>query len=385
MPNDYPDPIRTDGSNAFAHRSMAERVPSIIDDVIARNPDYSPSIQANLQRLRDAIAGDASIQMFDAPAPDYDCWAERFSLHEGESWLDAEWLFSEFFAYRWVVEASRYWTTRRDPFQPMKKEEMESEALRTVVGEALAEKADVPETLGRRLLSCLWGNRMDLSIKGAFEQGTDAKDEHLLSNDIPAAVRDLLDAAPGHVHIIMDNAGTEEAFDFALVDALLANDIASQVTLHVKMVPVLVSDVIGDDIFQMLDALERHGGPVEALARRIRGYVQAGRLQIIPDFFWNTDGRIWELPPRLERTFRGGRLVVSKGDANYRRITNDAVWPSGAEFATAAREFPAPLIALRTIKSDTLVGVDAATMDRLDREDDGWRTRGTYGVAQYAI
>lgn len=383
MIDTYPSPIRTDGSNAFAHRSMAERVPSIIDDAIARNADYPPSIQSNLRRLRDAIARDAPLRMFDAPAPDYDLWAERFAAHEGGSWLNAEWLFSEFFAYRWVVEACRYWTTRRDPFFPMKQEEMESEALRAGVGEALADQAELPVQIGRRLLGSLWGNRMDLSIQGAFEQGTEAKDEHLLQNDIPTAVDGLLGETPGTVHIIMDNAGTEEAFDFALVDALLGNEVATDVTLHIKMAPVLVSDVIGDDIFHMLDALERHGGPVHDLAQRIRAYMEAGRVRIVPDFFWNTDGRFWEVPPRLEHAFQEATLVVSKGDANYRRITNDAVWPPGAGFATAASAFPAPLLALRTIKSDTLVGVDEATVQRLNREEEGWRTKGTYGVAQY--
>lgn len=384
MTNGHPQPIRTDGSNDFAHRSMAQRVPSIIEDVIERNPEYSSGIEGQLRRLIDAIVQDQPMTLFDPPAPDYDCWARRFSEFEGESWLGTEWFFAETFAYRHLVDACRYWTTRRDPFRPMKEEEIHSEALRSTVGEALAEEGSLREEVGRRLMSCLWGNRMDLSMKGVLAQGTDATDEHLLCNDIPAVVDDLLAGPPGTVHILMDNAGTEQAFDLALVDTLLGHDLADTVILHVKASPVLVSDVLGPDIFWLLDVLEEYNDPLRGLAKRIGQYVHADRLAIIPDVFWSTDGRLWELPPRLKQPFETAQLVVSKGDAHYRRIGNDAVWPRTATLDDAVGHFPAPLLALRTVKSDTLVGIDADTVARLDEEDEKWRTKGTYGVIQYA-
>ena len=73
-----------------------------------------------------------------------------------------------------------------------------------------------------------------------------------------------------------------------------------------------------------------------------------------------------------------------KGDANYRRATHDALWPQTASWADALAAVPAPFLALRTIKSDTLVGVDPERVHELDQEDATWRTKGTYGVAQYA-
>lgn len=384
MTHSFPDPIRTDGSNDFARRSMAERVPSIITDVVEHNPDYPPSIKEDLWALREAIVSDDPIQLFPPPAPDYDLWARRFADHEGETWLGTEWFFCEMLTYRHVVDVCRYWTTRRDPFRPFKKDEIESEALRTTVAPVLTEEGTVREQLHHRLVGALWGNRMDLSMKGVLEQGTEAKDEHLLVNDVPAAVDQMLSGPPAPVHVLMDNAGTEEAFDLALADLILGEGIARTVVLHVKMSPVLVGDVIGEDIFWMLDVMEEHGGPLQLLTQRIRDYIRDGRLHIVPDFFWNTDGRMWEVPPRLEGPFREAQLVISKGDANYRRATHDAVWPPDARLEEALRDFPAPFLALRTLKSDTLVGVPPATVRRLDREEDHWRTKGTYGVAQYA-
>lgn len=383
MPPPYPDPVRTD-SNPFAHRSMAGRLPGIFDEVLERNPDYPVGIEDEVRALRDAIVEDDPLSLFAPPAPDYDLWSRRFGPHQDESWLATDWFFAETFAYRHLLAACRYWTTRRDPFRPYKKEELHSEALREVLGDALVADGAPREMLGHRLLNCLWGNRMDLSMKGVLEQGTDAKDEHLLSNDLPAVVDHVLRGPSAPVHIIMDNAGTEEAFDLALADFLLRQDLASTVTLHVKMAPVLVSDVLGEDVFWLLDVLAECGGPHEKLARSIRDFLEDGRLRVVPDFYWNTDAPIRDCPARLKETFRGAQLVVAKGDANYRRITNDAIWPPDAGLADAAGAFPAPLLALRTLKSDTLVGVDPEIRARLDREDDNWRTSGTYGVAQFA-
>lgn len=379
-----PDPLRTDGSNAFARYSMRVRVPNIIEETIERNSDYAQSIKDALSALRDAIAGDAPLRLFNLPAPDHDIWRTRFARHEGETWLGTEWFFAEMLAYRLVVDASRFWTTRRDPFRPFKDEEMASDALWTLLEKACTLEGPLEDRLHQRFLGALWGNRMDLSMKNVLAQGTEAADEHLLSDDVPRVVEHLLTGEAGHVHVIMDNAGTEQAFDYVLADTLLAEELAHTVTLHVKMSPVLVSDVIGDDVLRLLDLMAQRGGVAAALAGRMRGYMDAGRLRVVPDFFWNTAGRLWELPPRLHAPFAEARLVVGKGDVNYRRTTNDAEWPAEAQLDEAVRGFPAPLLALRTVKSDTLVGVDPATVARLDREEEGWREIGTYGVAQFA-
>lgn len=378
--------MHTDGSNAFARRSMADRVPSIIGEVIERNADYPPSIKDALRELKEDIATDQPLRLPRLPAPDFDLWAARFQPHDGDTWLNAEWLFSEMLAYRLVLEACRYWTTRRDPFDPFKKEELASDALWDTLSLALEEgKGDRAARLHGQLLAALWGNRLDYSIEASAAQGAVAQDDQLLANDLPRVAEHLASTSPGAVHIIMDNAGTEQACDLALADFLLEGGWARSVTLHIKMQPTLVSDATAKDVRRLFEAMKAQGGPAAALEERIRRHIAAGRLQIAPDFFWTADGRLWELPPRLHQTLREARLVITKGDLNYRRTTGDAIWPRGATLAEAARGFPAPLLALRTVKSDTLVGVEAATVERLDTQEEGnWRTDGTYGVAQFA-
>lgn len=381
---EMPAPLRTDGSNAFAHHSMAVRVPRIIDEVIDRNADYSAPVVDRLTRLRDDIAGDEALRLFEAPAPDHDLWRARLAPFEADTWLGTEWFFAEMFAYRLIMEAVRYWATLRDPFAPFKEDELASDALWALIGDVQQVGGSLPERAVQTLKYTLWGNRIDLSLSNVAAKGTEAGAEHLLADDSVAAVDALLKEPDGTVHVIMDNAGTEQAADFILADLLLQEGLARRVVLHVKMHPVLVSDVIVADVHRMLEAMAGRGGDVAALAQRLQDEIDMGRLSIVPDFFWNTDGRLWELPPALHVPFKNASLIIAKGDINYRRMTNDAIWPADASLADAlSSRFPAPLLLLRTLKSDTLVGVPADVQRRLDADESDWRTSGTYGVIQH--
>lgn len=379
-----PAPLRTDGSNAFAHHSMAVRVPGIIEQMIERNGDYPASIKDALKRLHDEIAGNARMRVFGAPAPDHDMWARRLQAFEGESWLDTEWFFAEMFSYRWMVHVTRFWATGRDLFRPFKEEEMASDALWSFLDETLTHTASLEERVEVFLAGALWGNRIDLSLANVASRGTGALEDDLLANDLPAAVDHLLARRGGDVHLIMDNAGTEEALDLALSDLLLTEGIAAHVTLHVKMQPVLVSDAIVADIWRLISLMRGRGEEPQRLALRLEQWVEAGRLRVAPDFFWTTDGRLWEMPRRVVRAMEEVALVIAKGDVNYRRAANDAVWPPGVSLRDAVQEFPAPLLALRTLKSDGVLGLDAETHQRLDGDEPDWRTSGRYGVAQLA-
>lgn len=380
-----PSPINTDSSNTFAHHSMSVRVPAIIKEIIDRNPDYPGNVRKALLHLREDVVNDMPLRLFAAPAPDYDLWTQPFENRKDETWLNTEWLFAEMLVYRLIIEITQYWTSLRDPFAPLKQDELESKVLWDALSRAMDKSGTRETRLARCLNFSLWGNRIDLSLKQAASLGTRARDKHLLQDDIPKVVDHLLGSPAGIVHVIMDNAGTEQAVDLALIDHMLTENIAEKVFLHVKMQPVLVSDAIVADIHMLLEHMTRHSTVTNLLAIRLKKYLDSGRMSIIPDFFWNTAGRVWELPPRLRLPLRDAKLVISKGDLNYRRATNDALWPPSATLLEAIQDFPAPLLALRTLKSDTLVGIPQNLQDQLDEENGpSWRTSGTYGVAQFA-
>ncbi|MBZ0299578.1 MAG: protein-glutamate O-methyltransferase family protein [Anaerolineae bacterium] len=376
-----PPPIRTDTSNAFARRTIQVRVPAIIRETQRLNPDYAPPIQQALDRLHDALVSDAPIPMLDLPAPDYDDWLAAWTTHNGETWQATEWFFAEIFTYRLLIEAVHWWETARDPFAPKKVEDYEGAQLWDLLGSALAVEGSPEQVLSDMIEFALWGNRIDLSYALAASHGQQRADGDLLVDERGPVIEHLL-RQRGVVHLITDNAGSELALDLALSDRLLADHLADQVVLHLKLHPTFVSDAIVPDVLHFLDLAQAHDSTSAAFSGRLRDDLEQGRLRLAPDGYWNSTRFLWDLPPRLTTLFSGGRLAITKGDANYRRMVGDAVWPPETPLAQATSWFPCPLLALRTLKSDAVVGLPPGLADQLDAIDDQWRVNGRRGVLQ---
>ncbi|TMI75256.1 MAG: protein-glutamate O-methyltransferase family protein, partial [Bacillati bacterium ANGP1] len=75
-------------------------------------------------------------------------------------------------------------------------------------------------------------------------------------------------------------------------------------------------------------------------------------------------------------------LVILKGDANYRRLLSDAHWAPTAPFSKVTGYFSAPLVALRTLKAEIIVGLAPGRAERLTAEDREWLVNGRRGVIQ---
>jgi uncharacterized protein with ATP-grasp and redox domains len=379
-----PQPIRTDGSDAFAAHTMRVRLPNIIRETQQINPDYPAEIQNALDDLRVSIETDAPIPAIDDPV-----WAASCERHRGETWLNTEWFFAETYCYRLIIKAVQWEATGRDPFAPKKIAEIRGEAIKQTLEAALA----IPpgETrLYDLLMHALWGNRIDLSYAQAAAHGSAWQDSDLLVDERQAVVESLLSQEPGEVHIVLDNAGTELAVDFALVDALL-DGVAERVIMHTKRHPTFVSDATYDDVLTFLavmtgrDAIGKgYGDAAKEVGTRLQTALLDGRLLVEPDIFWNSDRFLWQMPPRFEDFFAQAALVIFKGDANYRRIVGDALWPPDTPFADVLAYFPAPLLALRTLKSNTVIGLPPGMAERLDAAEAQWRNNGRRGVAQFA-
>jgi hypothetical protein len=226
----------------------------------------------------------------------------------------------------------------------------------------------------------LWGNRVDLSYAVGTAFGAHGQSEDLLVDDRAFAADKLL-AKGGDVHIVADNTGSELSIDLALADALVTLA-GARVSVHVKMHPMFVSDATAVDVWNLLEAMRARGGRAGELASRLIGAFDERRLRVLPDFFWTGPRFLWDRPSRIARELDGASAVVLKGDANYRRAVGDAIWPPDATFADATRDLPAPLICLRTMKSDALVGVGEDTTRELDRADPDWRINGRRGLVQ---
>jgi hypothetical protein len=379
-----PAPIRTDHSNTFAHNTIRVRIPAIIRETQALNPDFPSPIQRSLDALHDALVNDAPIAMLDRPAPDYDDWLPLWTPYRGETWQHTEWFFAEVYFYRLLIQAVRWWETGRDPFAPKKDEEFASAPLWELLDHALAVEGQPEEVLSALLEFALRGNRADLSYALAASHGHHLADDDLLADAREPVIEHLLDES-GAVHIIADNAGTELAMDLALVDGLLRRDLVSQAVLHVKLHPTFVSDTTVPDVLRFLDLTRQHGAQAAQFGERMQAWLEEGRLRLAPDAYWNSTRFLWDLPPRLAHIFADARLAIIKGDANYRRMVGDALWPAETPLQQVVDYFPCPLLALRTLKSDPVVGLPAGLAERLDSVDDQWRVNGRRAVLQISL
>jgi len=393
-PRAYPGRIRTDTTNAFAHHTLEVRVPTIVRDVLAREPSLPNTVAEAVARLAEELETGAPLPPLRGDAAGAEELRRALATRGGEGWLSTDWLFAETYAYRTLIERMQFWSLGIDPFRSNKHEEYGGSAHAEALAAALARSRAALE-LGARahdlLGGALFGNRIDLSFAASRSRGLTVDSDDLLIDEREAAVRHLL-GGTGPLHVVVDNAGTELTLDLVLVDFVL-HELRVPVVLHVKTHPTFVSDATAADVYGFLGASRgalpvhrelrvRDADPeVGAWAARLRRALEAGTLEVADHPFWTGPESLWDLPAELVARFRNARLVLLKGDANYRRAVGDAVWPVDAPFGDVTTYFPAPLCALRTLKSDPIVGVSRERAALLDAADPTWRVNGRRGIA----
>ena len=386
----YPPPLSTGEPGSFARYTFERRMPIMIDDIMAGN-DFPADIVDALRAFKAEVA-DGVIRPLGEDAPDAERWqAEGAGLY-GRAWLDAPWYAAEAFFFRRLLEATRYFQPGpwqgRDPFASQKRREMTSDAMRQVLAGEVVGVGDSDETRFAALLrACLAGNRADLShaiAADAWRSGPSTGVDIVV--DETDAAWSLVRPPGGRIDVIVDNAGIELMRDLLLAAFLLERDSALRMTLHVKSHPMFVSDAIAADVDAALARLgaEDGPGPRNSLLT-LRAALDAGRLRLSAHPMWTSCLFFRDLPADLRADLAGAKAVLIKGDANYRRLIGDARWEVTTSLAVASAGFPAPRVAVRTLKSDPLVGLPPGLVARLDAEDAQWRINGLRGVIQVGL
>ena len=427
-----PPAILSNVPGTWAHDTVSRRLrDTILSRVFAdnahllgrENPDADAALKALDAELADAAASTLRHITPDG-GPDLDAWRAVIEPWVGCTWLDTPWLVSEFYFYRRILEALGYFSDGPnglvDPFQKDKDAGLAAcvDAVSALAPHLNAfssdTSADVDELrAGMRLfvLISLWGNRMDLSIwpaggagatgaageeasatraAAAFNEALSAGERCLLHDDSTAAAAALMEKK--NIGLVVDNAGFELVCDLALADAIVSvhrragsSSPSPTVTLHVKAHPTFVSDAMDKDVRATVEAMcESVDKDVAAMGRRWRGHIASGAWVIRPDFAWAQPQPLWELPVSARSALAAEDVVVIKGDANYRRLLGDRLWALDTPFAEVAAYFPAPLLALRTLKAELGCGIPAAEAARAAAEDpEGWQVSGKFGVVQY--
>jgi uncharacterized protein with ATP-grasp and redox domains len=363
---------------------------------VIEDNDYGPPVTDRLRRLIDEIP-EGPIRRLHDPAPDAALWNARIAPHRGHSWLEVPWFFGETYFYRRIIEAVGYFAPgdRSDPFAGQKRAGYR-ESIQDIraLAHARAQAIDTgrsEEELVRLLKTALWGNQADLSMWDADADGPDhlstgREEEHLLADDT-GAVLDYLQTleSPRRVDVWADNAGFEFATDLALVDGLLEDDWTDVLVLHLKAHPTFVSDVTVRDVHRILNALaDDEAEPMRALADRLRSALADGRLRLADPFAWTSPLPARDVPATVNAELARADLLLSKGDANYRRLLGDRTWAFTTPFEEVVSYRPAPVLALRTLKAEVAAGLTQEQVDRLDAEDPEWLVNGEWGLIQFA-
>jgi uncharacterized protein with ATP-grasp and redox domains len=363
---------------------------------------------AELEALREEILAQQPIQPPAPGLPGGDHWYAAWQQFQENTWFQLPWYFAEAFFYRRLLEATGYYGSENesvnlwqgvDPFLPQKREELASNMPWQVLDIALRRSNDNTDaSFWAMVHHCVWGNRIDLSYnKVAEETGReitiDQEQENLLVDDTAAVMehvrRFVLKNRGGRreVTFICDNSGTELLLDLALADFFLCFGWVNRVTLNAKSHPFFVSDATPADIDMALEAItgQTNLPLITELGSRLNRYRETNQLIIESDHFWNSDLFFWDMPDQLKEKLAKAELVVIKGDANYRRLLGDSRWPTTLPLAELIRYFPAPFVALRTMKSDPVVGLSPGQAEALDNEDPLWRVNGKRGIVQAVL
>lgn len=390
-----PAPLRGTDTD-YTHDSIARRLTEILHRTLAEN-DLPETAVAQLTTLQNSIPHGKIIPLPDHLAPDLDDWQTSLQPYLGQTWLEAPWFFVETYFYRRVIAAVDHFRQGIDPFTHQKRESLRAAAAQT---EALIEQVNrfIPQgwqanSFRQLLLADLWGNQADMSMWAAGDTampnhaGADDQMAHLLVND-ETAVTHLLQKPVRRVDFIIDNAGFELIGDLCLADYLLATEQVATIYFHLKLFPTFVSDATPFDVESTVAALNhQQSSALQAAAQRLISYLVNGRLHLTTHPFWTSPYPLWQLPPDLRNQLAQATLIISKGDANYRRALGDAPWPHTTPFTDIVSYLPTPAVFLRTCKSEVLAGLSqaqAAKMAQVAQLEKDWLVNGRWGVIQLA-
>ena len=323
-------PVQSSRYTEYVRQTLAKRIPAVIKT--AEEGQGAEAIR-QLHAIGRAVEANAPmvLDLHDWTLPGWEALPGRVN---GKRPSEASFFDFEYWLYLRILAAVRYPERNVDPFRAVKHRDLERNIQ-------WAEQAiQKTQTLSEALTLSLHANAHDLS------QVSDPASTHYLGGEAlriePGTIR--------RVNIIADNFGGEFVADLVL--AIIAAEAGIEAAVHVKQLPMFVSDATLDDVMILLDRLT----PGSSFARRLQSEVKRDSLRVMSHSFWSAPMFMDQAP--LDDLDAGeGTLTVLKGDLNFRRATGDAVVPIDTPF-DALPVLPAvPMLSLRSIKSYCVAGM----------------------------
>jgi hypothetical protein len=186
---------------------------------------------------------------------------------------------------------------------------------------------------------------------------------------------------------VLDNSGYELFNDLCLADWLLSAGLAKTIHLHVKCIPWFVSDATRRDFSWLLDQMSSSDSThLQCLGTSWQSNIESGTWFVKDHKFWTIPHEFVHmeaLAPDLYADLSKSNIIIMKGDLNYRKLLADRHWSHNTPFAIALDGFsPAPVLALRSLKAELIVGLKPGQDEMLSKENKDWMVSGEYAVVQ---
>ncbi|KRY11036.1 Uncharacterized protein T12_10285, partial [Trichinella patagoniensis] len=425
-----PNALSAKYRNSFAYTTIKDRLPVILTKVIdtlhcsrcqfasTDNPqegsiDCVRQAIGHLSELRYKLSTDKALTNIEDNLNDALMWNNSLSEYRGKynldpTWFTAPWLLCECYFYRkiWEIINTNLPIKDWDPFAKQKEQSWLStyatiESLAKMFNETMLSFCNCASLEQARphiediVQFALWGNKCDLSLS-CGEAVHEAKaldmlflkklEKFILINNMPALFSYLQRSTTkpnSTVDIILDNVGLELFADLCLADTLLQLKLASKVRFHAKPFPFFVSDTTEEDFLLTLNNLNnQQDGNVKLLSSRWSTFLKNGTFVLTKHTFWTSPYAYYEMQriaPDLYEELEKSNLLIFKGDLNYRKLVGDLNWPPTTPFEQALIGFkPCPILALRTVKADTVAGLKPGQSEQLTATDPHWMISGEY-------
>ncbi|RED97400.1 ARMT1-like domain-containing protein [Marinoscillum furvescens] len=354
---DYFDYLKpTIGS--FALYTYEHRIPKIVADVIANN-QISAEIETRLVELKNALTIRVSSQL---PTSGNPYWHPFLEEYDGEELQSVPFLLGEIYWYKLLYEVVSQEVS--DPFQQIKESDLKGNM--DFVSDCLSRDW----SLNDLIYLCVEGNSADLSQMNGSAHGKSLSyildHSNLLVDELNRVSK---------VEVLCDNAGIELFTDLMLVANLLDSGLVEKVVLHLKAQPIFVSDATRKDFNFLMKQLTN-----TMLGRSFENWIEQGKVELQTSTFWHAPTFFREVPSEVLQP-NPETILISKGDANYRRFFEDRAFPPSSTFDVPLAY--RAVYAFRTLKSELQTGLDPERTAELNTAfGKSWMTDGTHAVIQ---
>lgn len=174
-----------------------------------------------------------------------------------------------------------------------------------------------------------------------------------------------------------------------IADFLITNKYAKKIRFYVKTIPWFISDVMIKDFKWTLNQLSNHSdNPIlKKLGDRWQNYIQTKIWTIEEHDFWTLPVTFPEMTTydvSLYKKLSEAKLIIFKGDLNYRKLFGDRNWMPDASVDECLQGFhPSKLCSLRTLKADIICGLQKGLAEAVEEKSPDWLASGNYGVIQF--